>query len=119
MRVLVATEDRHAVYRETIATALRYLRPGLEICSARTPELYEEVAREAPHLVVCDRVVPEISGAWLSWVHLALAPDEPSTVSVRGVRSETINPGLDVLLSAIDRTEKALAADLEEQETAR
>ncbi len=35
MRVLVATEDRHAAYRETIAAALRYLRPGLEVSSAR------------------------------------------------------------------------------------
>jgi DNA-binding NarL/FixJ family response regulator len=112
-------EDGHAAYRETIAAALRYLRPDLEVSSARTPELYDEVAREAPHVVICDRAVPELPGAWLSWVYLSLAPDRSSTVSVRGLRSETINPGLDGLLSAIGRTEKALAADPEERETAR
>jgi hypothetical protein len=113
MRVLVATEDGYGAYREAIAAALQYLHPNLEVSSARTPELYDAVSREAPHVVICDRAVPEIPGSWLSWVHLCHAPDSPSKVSVRGISSETINPGLKGLLSVIERTEEVVLADPE------
>lgn len=119
MHVLVAIGDKHAAYRETIAAALRCLRPELEVSSARTPEVHGGAVREGPDVVICDRTVPEIPGAWLSWVHLSIEPGEPSTVSVRGVRSETVNPGLDGLLSAIDRTQKALSEYPKERGTGR
>lgn len=119
MRVLVAMEDQHVAYREVITDALRFLRPNLKVYSASTLKLYDEVAREVPHLVICDRAVPEIPGAWLSWIYLSLSPDRPSEVDVCGSRSETTNPGLGELLLVIEHTEKALAEGPEEQRIAR
>lgn len=109
MRILVTMEDQHTSYREVITDALRSLRPNLKVHSASTLELNDEVAREVPHLVICDRAVPEIPGAWLSWIYLSLAPDRPSEVDVCGSRSETTNPGLEELLLVMEHTEKVLA----------
>ena len=119
MRVLIATEEQHTAYREVIADALRSLRPDLEISSASTPKLHDALARVAPHVVVCDRAIPEIHGAWTSWFYLSLAPDRPSEADVYGSRWQTTNPGLDDLLSVVEHTEKALATAPEQLETAR
>lgn len=97
-------------------SALQFLRPNLKASSASTSQLYDEVVREAPHAIICDRAIPEFPGAWHSWIYLSLAPNRPSEVDVCGSRSETTNPGLAELLSMIEHTEKALEKDSGKQE---
>jgi hypothetical protein len=43
IRILVALEDDYRAYRETIASALRILRPGAEVATSGPDTLEEEV----------------------------------------------------------------------------
>jgi hypothetical protein len=55
LRVLIAYEDSHRAYGETVAMALRRLRPSAEVSVVRVRELGSEVDRFDPHLVICNR----------------------------------------------------------------
>ena len=108
MRVLIAYGDSHRSYGETLETALRGMRPGVEVSLVRAEELGDEVARLDPHLVVSDRPNGVDPGGRAAWARIPADPEEPSEFCVGGRRRPLMNPGLEELLALVDGAEQLL-----------
>jgi hypothetical protein len=108
MRVLVAFEARYRSYRETIATALSELRPGVEVLVVDSDALRAEVERYDPQLVVCDRY--EIDGLprRAAWITLPTDPDSCARVRIGTDSREIAHPSFDELLLVIDEAQSWL-----------
>ena len=107
MRVLVAFEEAHQVYGETIAEAIGRSRPGVEAQAIDWEALEEEVHRQDPHLVICNPPVPENPiSTRMAWVELSLDTQMPSRVRLGEQRWETLNPSLKELLKVVDEARK-------------
>jgi hypothetical protein len=102
MRILVAFEYNFRAYRETIAAAIRVLRPGVEVETTSLDALGEHIERFDPHLVICSQSNTIYAGSRLAWVELSLDPLHPSKICVGGRYSERTNPTLGMLLEVID-----------------
>ena len=108
-RILVVFEDEYRAYRETIAAAIRILRPRTQVESAELEALAEEVERLDPHLVVCSRPNTVDPRGRPAWVELPIDPTRPARVCIGGRYSERTNPTLEVLLQVVDEVEERLA----------
>ena len=108
MRILIAYEDSHRSYGQTLAGAIRGLRPVVETAVVQVRELEAEVGRFDPHLVVCNRPNTIYPGGRLAWLRLSDEPEEPSEFCLAGRRWGAENPGLDEVLAFIEETEKLL-----------
>ena len=108
VRVLVVYEDSYRSYGETMAGTIRGRKPDAEISLVQARELAYEVARFAPHLVVCNRPNAVDPGGRAAWVQLSDDPDEPSEFCLAGRRWGAQNPGLEEVLEIIDGTEGLL-----------
>ncbi len=104
VRVLVVYEDSYRSYGETMAEAVRSLKPGAEVSPVQARELASEVDRFDPHLVVCNRPNAVDPGGRVAWVQLSDDPDEPSEFCLAGRRWGARNPGLGEVLALLDRT---------------
>ncbi len=102
IRVLVALEDDYRTYRETIAVALRILRPDAEVESATLGALEEELERFDPQVVICGSHEEAGSASRPAWIELSLDPTRPAKICVGGRRSELVDPTLEALLKVID-----------------
>lgn len=108
VRVLIAMEDRHRAYRETIESAIRAYRPRVEVAVSGLDALQEEVARLEPGVLISSRL-PDAGLAGFAgpaWIELAVEPEQPTRICVGGRLSEMCNPGLEELLSVIDEAER-------------
>ncbi len=103
LRVLLANEPRS--YRETLAAAIRILKPDTEAFVIEPDELDAEVERLGPQLVICSRATPTVKARSLAWVELYPEHGSVSVVSVGGKRSAVAEIGLGDLLMVIERTE--------------
>lgn len=103
MRALIANEPR--TYREALFSALRRLRPQLEVNVVEPEALDAEVQRFHPHLVVCSRKGDIAKNGTLTWV--TLYPDDQNLAEVftPGGRATIVGIGFEGLLSVIDGTE--------------
>ena len=104
LRVLIAYEDSYRSYGQTMACAIRKLRPLAEVSVVQVRELGSEVGRLAPHLVVCNRPNTVAPGGSAAWARLSDEPEEASEFCLDGQRRALENPGLDELLAIIDET---------------
>src|SRR5215212_2763356 len=86
MRILIAYEDSHRSYGQTLAGAIRGLRPVVETAVVQVRELEAEVGRFDPHLVVCNRPNTFDLGGRLAWLRLSDEPEEPSEFCLAGRR---------------------------------
>ena len=103
MRVLVAFEDDYRAYRETIAAALRVLRPGTEAVSTTIEGLEEALERFGPQVVICGgHEDVEADHSRPAWIELSLDPTRPSKISVGKRRLERTNLGVKELLEVLD-----------------
>ncbi len=101
-RILLANELRS--YRQTMAIALRGLRPAAEVTAIEPERLEAEVERRRPHVVLCSRTTPAVRRFVPVWIELYREHDASvSHVSVHGVRSKVVG-GMDLgdVLSIID-----------------
>jgi hypothetical protein len=89
IRILVALEDD---YRETIASALRILRPGAEVATSGPDTLEEEVVSLDPHLVICSVPEDAVPVSTLAWVQLSLDPIKPTVICIGGRHFVRENP---------------------------
>jgi hypothetical protein len=113
MRVLVAFEDVRALYRHVFASAIRDLRPALNVRLASLGGLAHELGRFDPHVVVCSRPNDEHPSARGAWVHI---PTEDGVqgdgrlaeICLEGERWRTDGPPLSELLAVIDETQQRL-----------
>ena len=106
MRLLIAFEESHRSYGETLEGAIRGLRPGAEVALVRAEDLAAEVARFDPHMVVCNRPNDVDPGGRAAWARLSDDPEEPSEFCVGGRRKRLENPGFGELLGAFDEAEE-------------
>ncbi len=96
-RILVANELTS--YRQTIAIALRELRPGVEVFEADPDVLDGEIARLGPDLVICSRVTCMVEQRVTNWVELYPNCKSYSTFCVGGERRALEEVQLSDLLS--------------------
>jgi hypothetical protein len=99
---LVAFEESYRTYRETIAAALRVLRPETEVKSTTLEELEGELERFDPQVVICSGHKEVESGTRLIWIELSVDPLMPTKISVGGRHFEQTNPTVEELLEIID-----------------
>ena len=108
LRVLVAYEDEYRAYRETIAAAIRELRPHTEVVNAALAEL--EMMAPRADLVICSRSKVHRTEGTLAWIELPNEPELPAKISLQGRCSEATNLTLDGLLAVVDTVEDLLLA---------
>ena len=106
IKILVAFEDEFRAYRQTLAVAIRILRPDAEVVTVEAHEIREVVECSGPDIVICS--LPKVSdtNCVRAWIELSLDPTQPTKVRVDGEYSEMINPTLDALLVIIDEVEQ-------------
>ena len=108
MRVLLANEPRS--YRQVFAGALHALRPQVEVIMVEPNAVEGEAPRLRPDAVVCSRTTPALRTAVGVWMEVRL---EKGALLVRTSDtgpSQDPNPGLEILLDFVDRSEEAREA---------
>ena len=98
----MAFEESYRIYRETIAAALRVLRPETEVKSTTIEGLEGELERFDPQVVICSGHKEVESGTRLIWIELSVDPTMPTKISVGGRHFERTNPTVEQLLEVID-----------------
>lgn len=100
--VLLANEPR--AYRDTIAVALRLLRPKIEVIVTDPERLDDAIALHAPQVVVCSYLTTLVETRVPTWV--VLYPDGALVAlrSIDGERTTVSEIDLDGILSLIDQT---------------
>ncbi len=83
-RILLANE--FACYRQTLAIAIRDLRPHVEVFETPSESLDGEVARLDPDLVICSRVTLTVRQRVANWVELYPDRKAYSTFCIGGER---------------------------------
>ena len=83
-RILVANELTS--YRQSIALAIRDLRPHVEVFEAESESLDGEVARLRPDLVICSRATHTVRQRVANWVELYPECKPYSTFHIGGRR---------------------------------
>lgn len=102
VRVLIAIEDRHRVYREAIGEYLRRARPRLEVRLVSSRALNRELRRFGPQIVVYGGPPVPIPDLMPCWVELSLDPSVATVFRTGRVSREVLNPSVKHLLAVID-----------------
>jgi hypothetical protein len=102
VRVLVAIEDRHRLYREAIGRFLKMKRPGFEVRLARTRGLHSELRRFGPQVVLYAGPPTPVPDLLPCWVEISLDPNRPTVLRTGRIRREVLNPSLSDLLEMIE-----------------
>ena len=102
IKILVSFEDGFHAYRDTIAAAIRIVRPNAEVITIEPVDIRETVKRFRPDVVIGSPLARADVEGVPAWVELSLDPAKPSRVTLNGCYSETVNPTLDKLLDIMD-----------------
>lgn len=106
MRILVAYEERHRAYRDTIAEALVSLRPQAQVEVSALSGLKETVLRLDPHVVIANSPNVAAPGSRPAWIQLPAEPDNSAGLCLGGEYRQITNPGLATLLEHVDEAER-------------
>jgi hypothetical protein len=121
VHLLITTEDERRAHREMLGSAIKELRPRLEVTVCGFGEFEGELQRLEPQAVICGRFrMEEPGGEALAWVELsldALDPDQPTKIRVGASRWDVPNPSLEDLLSVIDKAEQLARSGEHPQES--
>jgi hypothetical protein len=110
IRVLLAFEERHGTYMDAIRTAIRQCRPHAEVMVTVLEALEGEIERLEPHLLVCEPPIPENpTDMLLAFIELSIEPSQLSRFRVGQRRWESLNPGIDELMTVVADTERLLS----------
>ena len=103
LRVVVCFENNYRAYQDTLATAIRILRPDAQIITVGPEEVGATAKRFGPHVVIGNPIkVADVENV-PAWVELSLDPTRSSRVNVKGHHSEIVNPTLDKLMMIIEK----------------
>ena len=109
MRVLIAMEEDHQLYRDVLAGSLKAMRPPLEVATAAPGDFEERLESFEPHVIICGGQNFARSEEPLAWIDLPFDPfdptmplQRPAQFWVEGRYREIPNPDLQDLLSVID-----------------
>lgn len=106
MRILVAYEERHRAYRDTIAEVLGSLRPQARVEVSALEDLQKTISWLDPHVVIANSPNVADPGGRPAWFELPAEPDNSAGLCVGGEYRELVNPGLDTLLEHVDEAER-------------
>jgi hypothetical protein len=98
----VALKDDYRVYRETLATSPRVLRPHAEVRSTTIEALKEELECFDPQVVICGGHEDVEADSRPAWIELSLDPTQPTKISIGIGYLEWTNPTVEALLEVID-----------------
>ena len=102
LRVVVTFENDYHAYQDTLATAIRILRPEAQIMTVGPEEVGATAKRFGPDVVIGNPIkVADVENV-PAWVELSLDPARSSRVNVKGYHSEIVNPTLDKLMMIIE-----------------
>lgn len=107
-RVLMANELTS--YRQTIALALREMRPDIEVIEADSDALNQQVLHLSPDLVICSRATSLVRASVPNWIELHPDHQPFSTVCIAGERKTVDDLQLSDLLALVDRVEASPGA---------
>ncbi len=107
VRVLIAIEERHKVYREAIGEFLRAARPRLDVRLASHRALSGELRRFGPQIVVHGGPPVPIPDLLPCWVELSLDPSVATVFRTGRVSRKVLNPSVKHLLAVIDEAAPA------------
>lgn len=102
VRVIVAFEQAFHAYQETLAVAIRILRPDAEVMTVEPEKISGAAKRFSPDLVIGSPFDEADVGSVPAWVELSIDPAQASRVNVNGDYSEMVNPTLDKLLVILE-----------------
>jgi hypothetical protein len=106
LRVLVVFGDDYRAYREVLAVGIGVLRLSAEVRTTNPTGLEVELKHFKPQMVISDQPEAAADPSEVSaWIELSLDPLRPSRIRVGGLRWESTNPTLDVLLAVFDKVE--------------
>src|SRR5918995_4291021 len=101
-RVVVCFENNYRAYRDTLAVAIRILRPDAQIVTVNPEEIGATAKQFGPDVVIGSPIKKADMENVPAWVELSLDPARSSKVNVRGYYSEIVNPTLDKLMMIIE-----------------
>jgi hypothetical protein len=102
LRVVVTFENNYHAYQDTLATAIRILRPDAQIMTVGPEEIGAATKRFGPDVVIGSPIKKADVENVPAWVELSLDPGRTSRVNVKGYYSEIVNPTLDKLMMIIE-----------------
>ena len=102
LRVVVSFENGFHAYQDTLAVAIRILRPDAQIVTVNPEEIGAIAKRFGPDVVIGSPIKKADVENVPAWVELSLDPARSSKVNVRGYYSEIVNPTLDKLMMIIE-----------------
>ena len=102
LRVVVTFENDYHAYQDTLATAIRILRPEAQIMTVGPEEVGATAKRFGPDVVIGSPIKKADVENVPAWVELSLDPARSSRVNVKGYHSEIVNPTLDKLMMIIE-----------------
>ena len=100
-RVLLANEPRS--YRETIASALRHLRPNLEVLVAEPEDLDGDLDLHRPDIVICSEITAAARDRAPAWIELYPGGESLVVVSIEGRRRTFEDIELQGIVCIVDR----------------
>ena len=103
-RVLLANVPR--AYREAIASAIRALRPNVEVETTEPDELDGRIRRFAPDVVVCSEATEIVRSNVPIWIELYPEHGSRSIATIGGERKEYAEIQLPDLIAIVDRAEE-------------
>jgi hypothetical protein len=106
-RLLLANAPR--AYREALATAVRALRPDVDVCLGDPAHLDADVRASRPDLVICSELCPAIEADARAWAVLYPGGARLSVASLDGAPLTTADFDLELLLELLDRARQAPA----------
>jgi hypothetical protein len=95
-RVLIAYEEAYLAYAQAFGAAVRLAEPLAEVKFSGLHDLWAEVNRFEPHLVISSQPTDAIP--WIgAWFRLSQEPNEPSEFRIGEEVRTCTNPGLGAL----------------------
>jgi hypothetical protein len=104
-RLLLANAPR--AYRDALATAVRALRPDLDVHLGEPEHLDADVLACRPDLVICSELSPAVETDVRAWAVVYPGGARLSVVGLDGEQATAADLDLDVLLALIDRASHA------------
>jgi hypothetical protein len=107
LRVLIAFDDAHRIYGETIAAAIEVMRPSVEAATTELREFETEGRIFDPHLIISSlpRVVAAPSGS-LAWVQIPIFTQQSARIWIEERCWKASNLPLEEIFSVVDEVEK-------------
>ena len=103
MRILVANAP--PAYQEVIASALRSLRPHLDVRTSAPEGLDDAILSEVPDFVICSRMSEVVQTRTPAWLLLYPDGDSLTVHSLHGRQASAADLAFDDLLALVDRAE--------------